>query len=122
MSTGSDLPGPRATGPLGSMRASGSRPQDQSQGRSPWFSRGYLPHFDVSDIWQTITYRLADSMPKHAMQSMERHITDMPDDQRNVERRERIESWINAGHGSCILRREDAAAMVLGTWQRFAGE
>ena len=31
-----------------------------------WRSRGYLPHFDVSGLYQAITYRLGDSLPGSA--------------------------------------------------------
>ena len=29
-----------------------------------WHSRGYLPHFDGGTIPQTVTFRLADALPK----------------------------------------------------------
>ena len=37
--------------------------RDQAKG---WHSRGYLPHYDVSGLYQVITYRLADSLPGSA--------------------------------------------------------
>ncbi len=104
-------PGPRAAGPL-----------ENPPEKPTWSSRGYLPHFDAADTWQSITYRLADSMPAHVIESIERELDAVPDDQRNTERRKRLEAWINAGHGSCMLRRDDVAALILENWQRFAGE
>ncbi len=89
---------------------------------SPWRSRGYLPHFDTSDVWQAITYRLADSLPAHVVSGLERSLGDIPEELRNSERRRRIENWIDSGPGACLLRRTDVAQMVLDNWQRFAGE
>ncbi len=37
--------------------------KDEAKG---WYSRGYLPHFDVSGLYQAITYRLGDSLPGSA--------------------------------------------------------
>ena len=28
-----------------------------------WYSRGYLPHLDTPDVIQSVTFRLADSLP-----------------------------------------------------------
>lgn len=112
---------PRDRGPLARSddeQPSGSRPQDAG----PWSSRGYLPHFDAADIWQAITYRLADSMPRQVIARMEAGLVGIPDDGRGAQRRKRIEAWINAGHGSCILGRADVAALILETRRRFAGE
>ena len=86
-----------------------------------WTSRGYLPHFDAADTWQSITYRLADAMPRHVIAGMERDLTIAPDDERDRQRRRRVEAWLDAGHGSCVLRRDDIAALILETWTRFAG-
>ena len=96
--------GPRATGP-----------------QSPWTTRGYLPHFDTSDLWQSITYRLADSMPRDVVSRMERELKDLPDDERTNRRRQRIEKWIDQGHGSCLLKNDVVATVILATWQKFAG-
>lgn len=98
--------GPRATGPL----AAG------------WSTRGYLPHFDAADTWQSITYRLADAMPRSVIEALEHELSTISEDQRSNERRRRLEAWSNAGHGACVLRRDDIAELILATWQRFAGE
>ncbi|HEX7722891.1 MAG TPA: hypothetical protein VF397_12080 [Pyrinomonadaceae bacterium] len=33
-----------------------------------WHSRGYLPHFDAAEITQTVTFRLADSLPQTVLE------------------------------------------------------
>ena len=34
-----------------------------------WHSRGYLPHFDAGEVFQSITFRLYDSMPQRLWKS-----------------------------------------------------
>jgi putative transposase len=36
-----------------------------------WYSRHYLPHFDSPGVIQTVTFRLADSLPLHIVQALE---------------------------------------------------
>jgi len=33
-----------------------------------WHSRGYLPHFDAGEVFQSITFRLHDSMPQSLLE------------------------------------------------------
>jgi REP element-mobilizing transposase RayT len=87
-----------------------------------WRTRGYLPHFDAADIWQCITYRLADAVPHHAIADMERKLDLIEEVERQRQRRRRIEAWIDAGHGACLLRRPDIAGIIWENWQHFAGE
>ncbi len=35
-----------------------------------WHSRGYLPHFDSPETIQFITFRLADSLPRHVTEAL----------------------------------------------------
>jgi len=39
-----------------------------------WHSRGYLPHFDAGEIAQTITFRLADSLPHIVLERWKREL------------------------------------------------
>ncbi|MBI4625006.1 MAG: transposase [Verrucomicrobia bacterium] len=80
-----------------------------------WHSRGYLPHYDDGRSIQTITYRLADSLPAHVLAQLEEQTLD--DDKR----RAAIEHYLDAGHGSCILREPTNAQIVLDTWRHFDG-
>src|SRR5207302_7550116 len=65
-----------------------------------WHSRGYLPHFDTAEATQHVTFHLADSLPKDLLDRMEAELRALPEKRREVERRKRIEAWIDAGHGS----------------------
>src|SRR5262245_26121796 len=48
--------------PLGARASRAPGDISALQGRG-WHSRGYIPHFDQPGLVQTITFRLADSMP-----------------------------------------------------------
>jgi len=89
--------------------------------RSGWYSRGYLPHRDEQGLIQHVTVHLADSLPKSAIEEIEQALEDWPDDKRAAERRRRLHEWVDAGHGSCVLRHREVAEMVQGTLQHFDG-
>jgi len=84
-----------------------------------WHSRGYLPHFESRDAIQHVTFHLADSIPRAALQRMENEVKLVAGDKRETEKRRRIEEWIDAGHGSCLLRSAGAAEMVQGALVNF---
>jgi len=80
--------------------------------RRGWHCRGYLPHFDGRETTQHVTFHLADSLPADVLARLERKIEALPEEQQDIERRRRIEAWIDAGHGSCVLGEPILAAMV----------
>ncbi|WP_459936708.1 REP-associated tyrosine transposase [Desulfonatronum parangueonense] len=47
---------------------------------------------------------------------------DRDDAWREAELRRKIEAYLDAGHGSCLLKSPDVAEMVIETWFRFDGE
>ena len=69
-----------------------------------WRSRGYLPHFDGREAIQSITFRLADSLPQERLLGLERELELVPETERATQRRKRIEGWLDAGAGCCALR------------------
>ncbi len=77
-----------------------------------WRSRGYLPHFDASAICQTITFRLADSLPAEIRTQLDRELINVPQNQIALEQRKRLDTYIDAGFGSCRLRDPDAASVM----------
>jgi REP element-mobilizing transposase RayT len=88
-----------------------------------WHSRGYLPHFDAPRAIQQITYRLADSLPAELLAKFDQELLALADDlKRDVARRRRIEAFLDAGHGSCVLKHPEAARCVVETWLRFDAE
>jgi REP element-mobilizing transposase RayT len=77
-----------------------------------WHSRGYLPHFESPEAIQHVTFHLADSLPKTVLLRLETELKTFPEEKRDAEHRKRIEAWIDAGHGSCILRNPTIAEMA----------
>ena len=91
--------------------------------RAPrWHSRGYLPHFESSEATQHVTFHLADSLPQTVLLRLEAEMKTLPAEKRDVERRKRVEAWIDAGHGSCALRKPDIADMVQDSLLTFDSE
>ena len=67
---------------------------------SGWRSRGYLPHFDHQGIIQFVTFRLWDSLPAQVVESLSTDEETMS----ASEKRQSIESYLDAGHGACYLQ------------------
>jgi REP element-mobilizing transposase RayT len=44
------------------------------------------------------------------------------DGERQAELRRRMETYLDAGHGSCVLQEPEVAACVVDTWHHFDGE
>lgn len=66
--------------------------------KSPWYNRGYLPHFDGKGIFQFVTFRLSDSMPLAMINKL--------DNKNN------IEEIIDQCYGSCLLKNPDVADII----------
>ncbi|MFO7696343.1 MAG: hypothetical protein R6X16_04210 [Anaerolineae bacterium] len=81
-------------------------------------SRGYLPHWDVPNVIQSITFRLADSLP--ANHELRRELESVPDTPQD--RLQRLESLLDAGRGSCALGDPWAARIVEDALLHFDGE
>nr|VFK65991.1 MAG: Transposase IS200 like [Candidatus Kentron sp. UNK]VFK71668.1 MAG: Transposase IS200 like [Candidatus Kentron sp. UNK] len=85
-----------------------------------WYSRNYLPHFDAPHLMQSITFRLYDALPWEILSQLQcdlesGRITD-------TQRLQTIETYMDAGHGACWLRRPDIAEIVQDALQYFDGE
>lgn len=79
---------------------------------SRWHNRGYIPHFESSEAIQHVTFHLADSLPKEVVEQLRQEVLALPAEKQDVEHRKRLEAWMDAGHGSCILRVPEIAEMV----------
>ncbi len=73
-----------------------------------WHSRGYLPHLDRPDLVQSVTFRLDDAMPASKRVEWEVFLK-IEDD---AIRRQKIEDYLDTGHGSCVLRDSRIAQIV----------
>ena len=75
-----------ARGTQGSQGSQSSQSSQSSQGNAKdrrsveygWRSGGYLPHFDAPRAIQHIIYRLADSLPKEAVERLEFELKALP--------------------------------------------
>ena len=91
----------------------------QENGAPRWHSRGYLPHFESSDVTQHVTFHLGDSLPQSVLLRIDAELKSIPAGKRDAERRKRVDAWIDAGHGSCVLRQPAIAGMVQGSFLTF---
>jgi len=107
-------PGRNANLPIG-----GVKDAVQENDAPRWHSRGYLPHFESSDVTQHVTFHLADSLPQSVLLRMDVELKFIPAGKRDAERRKRVDAWIDAGHGSCVLRQPAIAGMVQGSFLTF---
>ena len=98
-------------------------------------SRRYLPHWhrEGSTAIYWITFRLADSLPKVELDALneerERFLIEHPkpwtDEIRKSYKEQfpaRIEAWLDAGHGSCVLIRPELRQHVIDALLIFEGE
>lgn len=83
-------------------------------------SRGYLPHRDYHDSIQAITFRLADSLPRHVIDQWNRELRESlasTDEQlakkAAIELHRRIARYEDASHGACHLREPEIASIVV---------
>jgi putative transposase len=87
-----------------------------------WHSRGYLPHYDDDEKIQHVTFHLADSLPSDVVHRMDAELKALPPEKRDVEHRKRVEAWLDASHGSCVLRQPRIAGMVEDSLRSFDGQ
>ena len=97
-----------------------SVPEDASA--PEWHSRGYLPHRDRAHLLQSITFRLADSLPQSELKQLEQKLLLLPEIRRDIEKRKGIERWLDAGMGCCALGNAEAAAYVQKSLLHFDGD
>lgn len=77
-----------------------------------WYSRGYLPHLDTPDVIQSVTFRLADSLPAAVAAALS-----------GSEEPERdLDDALDRCIGACHLRDERIADLVEQTMLFFDGE
>lgn len=90
--------------------------------QNPWRSRGYLPHWEAGETAQMLGFRLADSLPSTLLARWEDELLHLPDDAASLERRQRIESALDAGHGESWLKDERIADIMERAFLHFDAE
>ena len=89
---------------------------------SRWHSRGYLPHWEVGEFPQAITFRLANSLPSSVLAQWQSELAGLPDDLALVDRRRRIERALDRGHGEPLLAIAKVADLVENALLHFDGQ
>jgi len=84
-----------------------------------WHGRGYLPHFDSSEVVQMITIRQADSLPAEIWAQWKRELSEEVNAKRELQKR--AERYLDEGRGSCLLREDRFASLVIEALLRFDG-
>ena len=129
---------------LGTAPFDGTNPLGTAHPAKTWYSRGYLPHCDQMRLLQSITFRLADSLPQEKLQQLEEELKSMerktelelgvPRQGRirgnsrpksfniEVEKRKHLEHWLDAGMGCCVLRHPQMAQVTQETLLTFDDE
>ncbi len=96
-----------------------------SRPHKAWHSRGYLPHLDQPEIIQSVTFRLADSIPADVVVGWKNELAltgkEAASDPRCAELRDRIERYAGQGHGACWLRDGRVADQVENALLHFDG-
>lgn len=87
---------------------------EQYTGAEPlgWRSRGYLPHFEGGEIPQSITFRLFDSFPDDFLERLAWELRLTPPEEIEIERYNRIQDFLDTGHGNAWLSDPAVAEMV----------
>lgn len=85
-----------------------------------WHSRGYLPHFDAGEAFQSITFRLFDSMPQTLLEEWRGELANEEDFEDRL--RYRIEAYLDSGYGACFLADDRIANLTQSALLYFDGE
>ncbi len=80
-----------------------------------WYNRGYIPHFNSSEVIQFITYKLQDSIPPDIQTQID--ALEKSSDADNAPFHPKIEKILGAGYGSCVLQQPVNAHYVIDTWK-----
>jgi REP element-mobilizing transposase RayT len=94
---------------------------------------GTLPHWRQPGATYFVTFRLADSLPQEKLriwiEEKAGWLAAHPEPRNEALRREyferfpqRLQRWLDAGHGSCILSERGPREIVLGALRHFDGE
>ena len=95
-------------------------------------TRHNLPHWGVDGAVVFVTFRLADSLPASLLAEWQEEkdawLARHPEPWTSEEEREystifsnRMEQWLDKGHGACILARQDCREVVSDALEHFNG-
>ncbi len=96
----------------------------------------YLPHWTQADSTYSVTFRLADSLPVEVMErwrqerenickrakAQGRELTEHEHEELQRLYSDRVESYLDSGHGQCVLRDSRIAEIVANAMKHFDGQ
>jgi len=122
--------------PPASSKGTGQNAAETPALRAGWHTRGYLPHLKAEGGTYFVTFRLAGTLPREVLdnyrferedivkraEAMGRKLT--PDEEKRLRdlHSERVEAYLDAGHGSCWLKFPEIGEMVSNALRYFDGE
>src|SRR5262249_33401922 len=78
-----------------------------------------IPHWEAGEVAQSITFRLADSLPTALLDRWREELKHLPDDEIALKRRARIEEALDRGHGASFLLDVRVAELVESAFLHF---
>jgi type I restriction enzyme R subunit/putative DNA methylase len=86
--------------------------QDSTTEHKGWYRHRYLPHFDQPGLIQHVCFHLADSLPQAAIERIRWEVRNLPAIRRKLELSRRLHDLLDAGAGTCLLRRPQLARIM----------
>ena len=87
-----------------------------------FYDRGYLPHYNGGDIWQSLTLRVTGSLPAVVLKQIEQRSASAPVEKRNILSMKLKEQYLDMTAQSGVLANSDYAQVVVDVLSRFDGE
>ena len=92
-----------------------------------WHNRGYLPHYDQEGKYQSITYRLGDSLPFELLNrklGSPHSNAELSSNHQSHDAKKRVlsESIMDLSLGACTLRERSVAEKKIEAWKHFDGK
>ena len=87
-----------------------------------YHKRGYIPHTDAPNLIQSVTFRLADSIPKETLNKLHKALELLPSERATIEKRKKIEFYQDQGLGCCALGHPEVAQKMCDALLHFDNE
>ncbi|MEO6230235.1 MAG: HsdR family type I site-specific deoxyribonuclease [Ferruginibacter sp.] len=94
----------------------------ESFGMPEEWHTGKLPHRNKQGLIQSITFRLADSLPQTVLNQIEEALKLLPPGEIEVEKRRLYEKWLDKGLGCCALANPEMAQVMQDALLHHDGE
>ncbi|OGR29420.1 MAG: hypothetical protein A2X83_06260 [Desulfuromonadales bacterium GWD2_54_10] len=78
----------------------------------PYWHKRRLPHFEGGGIPQGVTFRLADSLPRHKLVILNEQLAHLDEAKTDSERTRQINLMLDEGHGAAWLKNPAVAEIV----------